>query len=273
MSTIVLRSVKGEPLTNNEVDQNFSNLNTDKLEAATTATLTNKTINLSSNTLVATSAQLAAAVTDETGSGALVFANSPTLVTPALGTPASGVVTNLTGTASININGTVGATTANTGAFTTLTASQDSAFTSTGAVQLSSGTTAQRPTGAAGKLRFNTTTAEFEGYNGTAWASVGGSAISNDTSTATNLYPLFAAATSGTASSVYTSNAQYLFKPSTGELSVKAPRASNGIVVNSATISSDYTIAAGDNGMSAGPVSVNSGVTVTISSGSRWVVL
>jgi hypothetical protein len=67
------------------------------------------------------SANLASAVTDETGSGALVFATSPTLVTPALGTPASGVVTNLTGTASININGTVGATTANTGAFTTLT--------------------------------------------------------------------------------------------------------------------------------------------------------
>jgi hypothetical protein len=68
------------------------------------------------------SANLAAAVTDETGTGALVFANSPTLVTPALGTPASGVVTNLTGTASININGTVGATTASTGAFTTLSA-------------------------------------------------------------------------------------------------------------------------------------------------------
>ena len=39
-----------------------------------------------------------------------------------LGTPSSGTVTNLTGTASININGTVGATTANTGAFTTLSA-------------------------------------------------------------------------------------------------------------------------------------------------------
>jgi hypothetical protein len=40
-----------------------------------------------------------------------------------LGTPSSGTVTNLTGTASININGTVGATTANSGAFTTLSAS------------------------------------------------------------------------------------------------------------------------------------------------------
>jgi len=42
------------------------------------------------------SANLASAVSDETGSGALVFANSPTLVTPALGTPASGVLTNCT---------------------------------------------------------------------------------------------------------------------------------------------------------------------------------
>jgi len=43
------------------------------------------------------SANLALAVTDETGTGALVFATSPTLVTPALGTPASGVLTNATG--------------------------------------------------------------------------------------------------------------------------------------------------------------------------------
>ena len=56
----------------------------------TTDTLTNKTINLTSNTLVATSLQLASAVSDETGSGSLVFATSPTLVTPILGTPQSG---------------------------------------------------------------------------------------------------------------------------------------------------------------------------------------
>ena len=61
-------------------------------------------------------------VTTSTGTTNVVLSNSPTLVTPALGTPSSGVVTNLTGTASININGTVGATTANTGAFTTLSA-------------------------------------------------------------------------------------------------------------------------------------------------------
>lgn len=46
-----------------------------------------------------TSANLAAALTDETGTGANVFANSPTLVTPALGTPSALVGTNITGTA------------------------------------------------------------------------------------------------------------------------------------------------------------------------------
>lgn len=43
------------------------------------------------------SANLISAVTDETGSGALVFATSPTLVTPILGTPTSGTLTNATG--------------------------------------------------------------------------------------------------------------------------------------------------------------------------------
>lgn len=44
-----------------------------------------------------TSSQLAGVISDETGSGALVFATSPTLVTPALGTPSSGTLTNCTG--------------------------------------------------------------------------------------------------------------------------------------------------------------------------------
>jgi hypothetical protein len=43
------------------------------------------------------SANLISAVTDETGTGSLVFATSPTLVTPILGTPTSGTATNLTG--------------------------------------------------------------------------------------------------------------------------------------------------------------------------------
>lgn len=44
-----------------------------------------------------TSAQLAGVISDETGTGPLVFANNPTLVTPALGTPSSATLTNATG--------------------------------------------------------------------------------------------------------------------------------------------------------------------------------
>ncbi|NBW68496.1 MAG: hypothetical protein EBR47_07395 [Betaproteobacteria bacterium] len=43
------------------------------------------------------SSELAGVISDETGTGALVFANSPTLVTPTLGTPASATLTNATG--------------------------------------------------------------------------------------------------------------------------------------------------------------------------------
>jgi hypothetical protein len=57
-----------------------------------------------------------------------------------------------------------------------LTVDSDSAFDSTGAVKIPVGTTAQRPTGADGKIRFNNETDKFEGYNGTAWGQLGGGA-------------------------------------------------------------------------------------------------
>ena len=141
----------------------------------------------------------------------------------------------------------------------------------TSAITLPAGTTAQEPTGVQGMLRFNTTTSQFEGYNGSAWASVGGAAISNDTATATTVYPLFANATSGTALTVYTSNAKYLYTPSTGLLQAPNVASTNGITINGKTISSNVTIATGQNGFSVGPTTLNSGVTLTIASGSRWV--
>ena len=106
------------------------------------------------------SANLLAAVTDETGTGALVFANSPTLITPALGTPASGNFStgtftwptfnqNTTGTAAglsatlAIASGGTGATTAG-GALTSLgayPASNPSGYTSnTGTVTSVGGT-------------------------------------------------------------------------------------------------------------------------------------
>ena len=172
----------------------------------------------------------------------------------------------LGGSANLVWNGT---TLAITGA---LTASADSTFSSTGALIISKGTTGQRPSPVSGMLRFNTTTTEFEGYNGTAWASVGGAALSNDTSTATDVFPLFANATTGTASTLFTGNASLLYKPSTGEFKARVPVASNGIVVNSQTVATSYTIAAGFSAMSAGPITLSGGAVVTLSSGSRWVI-
>lgn len=171
-------------------------------------------------------------------------------------------------------NTTIGATTPASGAFTSLTASSDPSFTSTGAVQLPSGTTAQQPTGVAGKLRFNTTTNKFEGFDGAAWASVGGSAlINNDTTTSTNVYPLFSAATSGTITTVYTSNAKYLYKPSTGELQAPVVNATNGALVIGNTVSANCTIPSGSNAISIGPWTVNAGVTFTVPAGSRHILL
>jgi hypothetical protein len=81
---------------------------------------------------------IATALAINTGS-----AGAPVLFNGALGTPTSGTVTNLTGTASININGTVGATTAAAGKFTTVAASSTitSTVVSGGVLQASSGTT------------------------------------------------------------------------------------------------------------------------------------
>ena len=156
---------------------------------------------------------------------------------------------------------------------TTLNVAGLASFTATSAVLLAKGTTGQRPSPTSGMLRFNTTTTEFEGYNGTAWSSVGGAALSNDTSTATNVFPLFANATTGTASTVFTGNAKLLYKPSTGEFTSSVLTAGNGIVVNSQSVATSYTIATGYSGTSAGPITIASGQSVTVSSGSRWVVL
>ena len=99
MSTIITRIGKGTPLTNAEVDTNFTNLNTDKIEAADTRTLTNKTISGANNTL------------SNIGNSSLTNSSITFGSTAqALGSTVSA------------LNGvSIGATTASTGAFTTLT--------------------------------------------------------------------------------------------------------------------------------------------------------
>ena len=110
-----------------------------------------------------------------------------------------------------------------------LTVNGEGDFASTGAVKIPVGTTAQRPTDAAGKIRLNSTTNKFEGYDGTDWGQLGGGA------------------TGGGADQVFVENDQ--------------------------VVTANYTMPITKNASSTGPLTVNSGVVVTISSGSRWVVL
>ena len=130
-----------------------------------------------------------------TGTGSTVLATSPTIVSPTISSP---TVTDLT-------------------------------VSGTDAVLLPIGTTAQRPTGSAGKIRFNSTTTKFEGYNGSIWASVGGGA------------------TGGGSDQVFIENGQ--------------------------TVTTDYTISTSYNAGTFGPVSIDSGVTVTVPTGSVWSII
>ena len=97
----------------------------------------------------------------------------------------------------------------------------------TGSGELPSGTTAQRDgSPSAGYIRFNSDEGSFEGYDGSAWGSIGGGAS-----------------------------------------------AGGAIYENKDDITANYTITSGSNGFSVGPMTIASGVSVTVPSGQRWVVL
>ena len=142
MATLTLRSVKGSPLTHNEVDGNFTNLNTDKVELTDLS--------------VATNAAGSAALTysDVTG----VFTYTPPDLSSYL-TAESDTLDSVTGRGSSTTNSlTVGGLHVN----------------STDAVEMPVGTDAERPTPVTGMLRFNTDSTSFEGYDGSAWGAIGG---------------------------------------------------------------------------------------------------
>jgi hypothetical protein len=182
---------------------------------------------------------------------------------PTLNQNTTGTASNVTGIVAI-ANGGTGQSSASAG-FNAL-----SPITSTGDLIIGNGTNSgtRLPIGANNYvLTSNGTTATW------AVATGSGATITNDTTTATNVYPTFAAATSGSLSTIYTGDAKLLYKPSTGEFTSSIHISSNGIQVNSKTVSTSYTIATGNSGMSAGPITIASGKTVTIASGSRWVVL
>jgi hypothetical protein len=56
-------------------------------------------------------------------------------------------------------------------------------------------------------------------------------------------------------------------------LNTDANTTTKGLYENNSVISANYTITTGNNAMSAGPITVNAGVTVTVPSGSRWTIV
>jgi len=138
--------------------------------------------NVSASTPVVYGTGVAAALAINVGTAGSILVNGGVL-----GTPSSGLVTNLTGTASININGTVGATTANTGAFTTISASGTAtmaAINASGVITASSGASASalvgdstNAGGTALNLKNSGTTKTLLG----GWNAIIGSGSANDT--------------------------------------------------------------------------------------------
>jgi hypothetical protein len=114
--------------------------------------------------------------------------------------------------------------------FKTPTFTGNVTMSSTGFALIPAGTTAERPVSPAnGQIRYNTTTSQFEGYQGGAWGQLGGGA------------------TGAGGDEVF--------------------------VENSRVVTTNYTIPVGKSAESVGPITINAGITVTVSSGERWVVL
>ncbi len=159
----------------------------------------------------------------------------------------------------------------------------------TGSAKLPVGTTTQRdapadpldPSDLTGYVRFNTQLVQFEGHNGTSWGKIGGGGFDVLASPPTSPAPQ--------GGDVYWDNDEgipYIYYDQGGNqaqwiplVPQQNPKSAEGggtdevFHENDQAVTTDYTIATGRNAMTAGPITINSGATVTVSAGSTWVIV
>ena len=191
--------------------------------------------------------------------------------------------------------------------FSTPTFTGDVTCSSTGFIQIPAGTTAQRPSSPiAGEIRYNTTIGQYEGYtNGIPGQTISGishvSAVATLTTTATHgLATGASVVVSGATPTQYNgsytitvlSDTQFSYtmgsSPATnatvvgsytyGAWSQIGGGATGGgtdqvFVENTTIVTTSYALPTGKNASSVGPITINSGRTVTIPSSQRWVIL
>jgi hypothetical protein len=104
------------------------------------------------------------------------------------------------------------------------------------------------------------------------WTTFSGGATVTSTTSTGPYYIVGSSAISGTLSTAYV-NTGISYNASTGDTTTPQVVASNGIFVNNLTVGTTYSIPSGYSAHSVGPVTVASGRSVTVPSGSRWVIL
>ncbi len=202
MSTLVTRAGKGSPLTHNEVDANFNNLNTDKIQSGNT---------------VAALTITSASVVDLAVTGITSFDG-------AQGT--AGQVLTSAGSGNTPTWATVSGSISVTGGDLTLSGNTGTAITN------------------ATLATVNSNTGSFGSSSSIPVITVNGKGL------------ITAISTSAVAGGQYFGSA-----------------ATKAIAYNSNTIGENVTVTAGNNGLSAGPITISTGFTVTVETGAAWVIV
>ena len=154
--------------------------------------------------------------------------------------------------------------------------SQNSA---TGAANIPSGATGDRPTGVNGMFRYNTTDGAFEGYASGAWGAIGGGGgfeVSTTPPGSPSDGDTYWDSEEANAYIYYNdgSSSQWVpLVPSTPPKNATGGGTDEVFFENDNAVTTNYTLQTGKNALSAGPITINSGVTVTVPSGQSWVIV